>query len=150
MATTGTLWHRLPWRSLWLLAFTHAVFGWLIFPDLVFWPWWLWLGALSIIAIVCVLFIPIDLARRSIQKWLKSKFRATLTLLSCIFVFVLLIFWLGLSVRFIALTATAAMVRIDLIERGLRKSYAFILLMTTALGSYGLGIIAHKYSQVLL
>ncbi len=140
---------KLPWASLGMIVLTYGVFGWLMSASLVS-PFLPWFGTVYILIVIIVLTIlPLRNSQKKLDYWLQSKLRSLITLILGAFAVVIIFSWLELFMRILLLIASALLVRIDLIAKGLSKGQIFLVLLTFGLGSYGLGVLIHEHLAIV-
>jgi hypothetical protein len=135
---------KIPWASLGMIVLTYGVFGWLMSASLIS-PWLPWFGTFYIMLVIIVLtLLPLRNLQKKLDYWLQSKLRSLITLILGAFAVVVIFSWIELFMRILVLIASALLVRIDLIAKGLSKGQIFLVLLTFGLGSYGLGVLIHE------
>ncbi len=134
---------KLPWASLFLLLFTYALFGWLISASYLSWVIWL-MGVAYTLLIALALTAPFNLIKSFYSSWLKSDFRAFISIILGAFVLVVIITWIDIFIRILILISASALVRLDLQTACYTKWQAFGILVIVSLAGFGLGLLAHQ------
>lgn len=134
---------KVPWASLLLLVFTHAVFGWLISAADFSWLVWL-VGAVYIFLIALALTAPFTMVKTFYTSWLQSDVKAFISVIVGAFVAVIILCAIQIFIRILVLIAAGALVRLDLQTAGYGEWQAFKIITAISLVGYSLGFMAHQ------
>jgi len=127
-----------PWAALTFLFFAYAVMG-IFLADLRN-DWLGWALAVAGVFLVTMLFTHFQFkTERWFSKGLRSEVFAFTLLAGCAALVSVMLVWLHIFLKLIAILSTEALVRLELRHYGFSVVKLFWLLMTTSLAGLGLG-----------
>jgi hypothetical protein len=133
---------KLPRFSLALMLVTYFNLGWTLSESHS--EWWIWVAiSLLILSIAEALAAPWSLIRTFLVRWLRSDFRAFVTVMSGAFFAVVLLSWIEVSSQGLILVVAACIARLDLQTGLFRPWQDFLILAFVALVGLSLGGTVH-------